>query len=281
MIHVLLATFRPEPGVLVAQIDSIRRQRGVEVSLVVREDENCDGACANFAALLEATEVSDGDYIVFSDQDDVWLPDKLERSMVAMRELEVRYGKDVPLLVFTDAKVVDRELNVLDGSLFHRTRLDPERRLPRQLILQNVANGNTMLFNAALRRKALPIPTDAFMHDHWIALVASVFGHAVCVRVPTLLYRQHGANFIGAEQVSPFGHIRRALLGISAMRRRHLANIRQAEAFARQFGAEAPECFHALVGFASRSWLMRRVILLRHGISKRGWWRNLGLLCIT
>ena len=278
MIDVLLASFQPDPAILAAQIESIRTQKGVDLQLIVREDAAGVGACANFARLLEQ---STSDYVAFSDQDDVWMPDKLERSMAAMRGLETRYGKDVPLLVFTDAKVVDRELNVIDDSLFHRTCLDPERRAPRQLILQNVANGNTMLFNAALRRKALPIPPDAFMHDHWIALVASVFGHAACVPVPTLLYRQHGANVIGAARVSLFSRVCCAWRGFPAMKRRHMANIRQAEAFAQQYGAEAPECFRALVGFASCSWLMRRVILLRHGIAKRGWWRNLGLWCIT
>lgn len=278
MIDILLATYHPSPCHLEEQERSIRAQTYGDWRLISSEDAAGVGACANFAKLLEQ---SAGDYVAFSDQDDVWLPDKLERSMASMRELEARYGKDVPLLVFTDAKVVDRELNVIDDSLFHRTCLDPERRSPRQLILQNVANGNTMLFNAALRRKALPIPPDAFMHDHWVALVASVFGHAACVHVPTLLYRQHGANVIGATRVGLFGHIRRALRGISAMRRRHLANIRQAEAFARRYGEEAPPCFRVLVGFASRSWLVRRIILFRYGIVKRGLWRNLGLWCVT
>jgi glycosyltransferase involved in cell wall biosynthesis len=277
MIDVLLASFRPDASMLAAQVDSIRAQKGVELRLSVREDHVGEGACANFAKLLEQ---SAGDYVAFSDQDDVWLPDKLERSMAAMRELEARYGKDVPLLVFTDAKVVDRELNVIDDSLFHRTCLDPERRSPRQLIMQNVANGNTMLFNAALREKALPIPSDAFMHDHWVALVASVYGHMAYVNMPTLLYRQHSSNVIGAKRVSLAKSIRNGFGGVSAMRRKQLACIRQAAAFARQYGESVPECFRAVVNFSSRLRLVRRWILLRYGMFKYGWWRNLGLWCI-
>lgn len=69
MIDILLATYRPDPAMLKAQIDSIRAQKGVEVNVVRREDESGAGACANFAALLCESRA---DYAAFSDQDDVW-----------------------------------------------------------------------------------------------------------------------------------------------------------------------------------------------------------------
>jgi len=101
MIHVLLATFRPDPDMLSAQVDSIRRQSGVEVNLVVREDVGGDGACSNFAALLaeQSSAISDSDYIAFSDQDDIWLDDKLAKTLDKMREMERRWGAGTPLLV--------------------------------------------------------------------------------------------------------------------------------------------------------------------------------------
>ena len=277
MIDVLLASFRPDASMLAAQVDSIRAQKGVELRLSVREDHVGEGACANFAKLLEQ---SAGDYVAFSDQDDVWLPDKLERSMAAMRELEARYGKDVPLLVFTAAKVVDRELNVIDDSLFHPTCLDPERRSPRQLIMQNVANGNTMLFNAALREKALPIPSDAFMHDHWVALVASGFGKTACLNEPTLLYRQHSTNVLGGSKVGFLYYSKKFLSGWSTTRKRLQGYFHQAEAFALRY-PDAPECFKVCIGFEKRNWLMRRWLLLRHGIFKNGFMRNLGTFLLV
>lgn len=277
MIDVLLATYRPDGAMLKAQIDSIRAQVGVAVNLIRREDEAGVGACANFAALVEQ---SGAEYAAFSDQDDVWLTDKLAREMEKMRELEQMYGKDTPLLVFSDAKVVDASLNVLDGSLFRRTKIDPRRLLPRQLALQNVANGNTMLFNAALRDLAKPIPGNAFMHDHWLMLVASVFGKVACVQEPTLLYRQHGGNVLGGAKVGAGYYWRRVLQGRAALRRRLYGNVRQVEAFVERFGEKSPEEFRAIVGIADRAWPVRAWRLVRAGVFKCGLLRNLGTLLV-
>ncbi len=278
MIHVLLATFKPDPGMLSAQVESIVSQHGVEVNLIIREDKEGKGACANFSALLDiaAKGISDDDYVAFSDQDDVWLDDKLVKTLAKMREMEAEYGKTTPLLVFTDAKVVDKDLKLLSSSLFGRTKLDPHILNPNRLILQNIGNGNTMLLNAALVRKAIPIPECAFMHDHWIALVASVFGKAGYLDEPTLLYRQHDANVLGGAKVDLGYFWRRFMNGRRNLRRRLHAYMAQAEAFALRF-SDAPPCFKACIGFAKRGFLSRRLVVLKHRIFKQGLLRNLGV----
>jgi len=278
MIDVVLATCKPDARWLKAQVDSIHAQRGVEINLICREDEKGEGACANFAALLSESRA---EYVAFADQDDVWLPDKLAKSMSKMRELEGRWGKDVPLCVFTDAKVVDGDLNVLGESLFRWSHMDPCRRSPAQLVLQNVANGNTMLVNAALRDLANPIPREAFMHDHWIMLVAASFGHIACLPEPTLLYRQHGHNAIGGARVGWRYYWRRLRQGRKVLRERLYANIRQAEAFSERFGDRAPRELRALSGLGGK-WRMSRIMtLIRHRIVKCGLLRNLGTWLIV
>ena len=278
MIDVLLATCRPDPAALKAQLDSIRAQRGVEVNLLRREDPGGEGPRGNFAALLE---MSTAGYAAFADQDDVWMDDKLARAMAEMRKLEARWGRDVPLLVYTDATVVDAELRPLDASLFHRIRVDPGRTRPEQLAVQNVAYGNTMLMNAALRDLARPVPGGAFMHDSWVMLVASVFGRTACLRAPTLLYRQHGGNAIGGRKVG-FGYfLSLARGGRSELRARLYTNVRQVEAFVARFGDKAPASFRALVGLERRCWPARVWILLRHQFFKNGLLRNLGMLLVA
>ena len=277
MIDILLATYRPNPKWLKEQIDSIRAQRGVESNLIVREDDDGRGACQNFATLLGESRA---DYVAFSDQDDVWIEDKLLCAFSKMKELEAKWGRDVPLLVFADARVVDANLNILSVSLFTHTRINPSRTLPRQLVLQNVANGNTMLFNSALRNLSEFIPKGAFMHDAWIMLVASVFGHIDYVSEPALLYRQHDKNILGGAKVGVLYFIRRILQGRAVLRERLYANIRQIEAFVERFGDKSPKCFKALVGLRSKPYLVRVFILIRYRIFKNGILRNLGTLLV-
>ena len=273
MVDVLLAAYRPDERFLRAQESSILAQEGVSVNLVVRRDVEGLGACLNFSRLLDG---STADYVAFSDQDDVWRKDKLAQSMEKMRELERQYGKDVPLLVFTDATVVDADLKELSPSLFKWTRIDPARTRPEQLALQNVANGNTVLFNAALRDKAKPIPGDAFMHDHWIMLVASVFGHIGYVPAPTVLYRQHGRNVIGGAKVGVGYFARKMVGGRAALRNRLYANVRQCQAFVARYGESAPQALRALASIEGKPWAFRVATLIRHRIFKFGLMRNIG-----
>lgn len=273
IIDVLLATYRPQAAMLKAQVDSIRAQRGVDVNLICHEDEEGIGACLNFSRLLDK---STAEYVAFSDQDDVWRKDKLARSMEKMRELERQFGKDVPLLVFTDATVVDADLNELGPSLFRWSKINPTRTKPGQLALQNVANGNTMLFNAALREKAKPIPDDAFMHDHWIMLVAAVFGQIGYVPESTVLYRQHGRNVIGGSKVGVGYFVRKLAGGRTALRNRLYANVRQSKAFVARYGESAPPALRALASIEGKSWAFRVATLLRHRIFKFGLLRNIG-----
>ena len=277
VIDVLLATYRAEPNMLADQIRSIDAQRDVVVNLISREDVNGVGACANFSALLEKSTAR---YTAFADQDDVWNEDKLVKSLEKLKELEHVYGEDTPLLVFTDAKVVDADLHELDDSLFSRTKIDPKRIKPRQLILQNVANGNTMLINESLRRLAAPIPKEAVMHDHWVMLVASVFGRIAYIPSAMLLYRQHGGNVFGGAKVDLNYYYRRIMQGINVMRCRLYHNFRQAEAFALRY-PDSPDCVKACIGFERRNWFVRRWLLMRHRIFKNGFIRNLGTLLLV
>ncbi len=195
------------------------------------------GARGNFSRLLQA---STADYVFLCDQDDVWDADKVAVSLEAMFAAESQVGTDVPLLVFSDLVVVDEQLQPLASSFFSYQRLYPDRSGLRDLLFQNTVTGCSMVVNRALLVRALPIPTEAAMHDWWLALVAAAFGRVVCINRPLLKYRQHERNQVGARGWTGAYLKKRfaALLHPNSAVVLCKPFIRQAEVFFDRFGAE-------------------------------------------
>lgn len=303
-IQIALATYNGA-GFLREQLDSILAQSKSDWQILVRDDGSSDGTVEiireycrnhgkidlvkgaqgqplgtvqNFAELLRQSE---SDYVMLADQDDVWLPHKIEITLLKMKELESAHGKDTPLLVHTDLKVVDGDLKVLANSLWHFQKSDPERgaKLCR-LLLQNVATGCTMMVNKALRDRALPIPLEAIMHDWWLALTAAAFGHIGYISEPTVLYRQHGRNDTGARSWNA-GHVLRQLTDLQSTRQTMRRTQTQAAAFLHRFNDELRPHDRALVeayaGIHEQGFLLRRYNLAKYGFAYTGLLRNIGL----
>ena len=154
------------------------------------------GCSANVNRLLEITEAP---YVALADQDDIWLPHRLAVSMSALKQLELQFGPSRPLLVHSDLQLVAADGQSLGCTYLQRQRLDPHRTSLLDLALTNVVTGCTVLLNRALLQKALPIPQEALMHDWWLALVASYTGVIGLSPKPTVDYRQHAANVLGAR----------------------------------------------------------------------------------
>jgi len=208
----------------------------------------CDspGVINNFNFALQRTSA---EYIMLCDQDDFWLKNKIQLSLEKIIELELEVGKNSPLLVFSDLSVTDSELNVTEPSFFVAQRLKPNSYLyPKHIFLANVAPGCTMMFNRKLLDMALPIPTTAAMHDWWLLLIASTFGRVAHLNVPTILYRQHANNQVGA----PSKRYRTVLL--SPFRQLQMAGVRlgkssqQARVFREKF-PEFPQRYGEAINF--------------------------------
>lgn len=163
---------------------------GSKVTLV---DGPCAGFVANFLALI--AEAPATDWLALSDQDDVWLPDRLARGIAALTPLP----RDTPALYCSRTWVTDSDLG--------NRRLSPDYAKPpgfANALLQNIAGGNTILLNRAaadLAREAAPAAAEVSelpAHDWWLyQLITGVGGTVVRDVAPTLLYRQHGGNQIG------------------------------------------------------------------------------------
>lgn len=162
----------------------------------------CDGTAAA-AADPAKPQV---DYIMLSDQDDVWYPDKASKCLARMQALEARSRAAgeaaAPLLVHCDSQVVDQELQEIAPSYVSYQKMTPARCHLNQLLVQNNVVGGAILMNRALAELITAIPDHCVMHDQWIALIAAAFGHIDFLPEALYKYRQHGSNVLGAEKGS-------------------------------------------------------------------------------
>ncbi len=307
-VEVLLATYNGE-RFLREQLDSILAQEYPSIRVLARDDGSSDrtpailaeyaerlprrftilplgepagGTIENFRRLLEAATAM---YVCFADQDDVWLPAKLRISMEAMRRLEDRQGHDRPLLVFTDLRVVDDALRTVRESMWDGAGLDPEaiHRLAR-LLGQNVVTGCTALINRPMVELARRMPPQATMHDRWIGLLASSRGAAAALREPTVLYRQHQQNVIGAAlEKRSVRHVALRSRDDRGRRRERWRSEEQTEALLTLHGAEmALPARQTLAAYLrsgrSKSRLERIWLTLRYGFFRSGILRNAATL---
>ena len=307
MIDILMSTYNGGRFVE-QQIDSIIAQTFTDWRLLIRDDGSSDGtaeivsryadlhrericliesngenlgACQSFARLLEG---ADADYMMFSDQDDVWLPDKIELTLRKMKEMEEHHGRKTPLLVFSDVTVVDELLNVIGASMWQYQKSDPSRgKSLNRLLLMNPANGCTMMVNRALRDNAMPVPPEAIMHDSWVALVASAIGEIGYIPTVTLLYRQHGRNESGTRRWGP-AYITRQLRDLGAAMEAITRNRKQANAlYQRYFDSLTMTDRKMLASFINlpeQSFVRKRIEIIRYGFFYFGIIRNIGWLIL-
>jgi len=143
------------------------REKDKERIFIFDDNKKHLGPKKSFEALLYQ---SDADYMMFCDQDDYWLPDKIESTLTKMKELEQQHpGK--PVLIFSDLKVTDRDLNIIHPSYWKYTKVNPENAKDiYRLLVNNPVVGCTVMINSKVKPLVLPIPEQAVMHDWWIAL---------------------------------------------------------------------------------------------------------------
>ena len=253
---------------------SLKREYGGWLELLP-SDGNL-GCTANVNRLLEATKAP---YVALADQDDVWLPHKLEASLALLKQLERCQGEQTSLLVHSDLELVDGDGTLLGCTYLQRQRLDPMLTAPEHLVLTNVVTGCTVLLNRALLKQALPIPAEALMHDWWLALVASRFGEIAFLPDPTVQYRQHGANVLGAQGLGLSYWMRRLqnLVADPSAGGHTRAALQQADCFEQRYGQQLSALPALLQLPRRRRWLALLNLSSEQRPSKHGPLRSLGL----
>lgn len=191
--------------------------RGIAVRLL--GDGIRRGVSANFALAIGACTA---DMVVLSDQDDVWHPRRIEAAVEAFR------GDPTLMMRHENARLVDERGRPLGVTLYGALAVTPDDRAGIDrgaafpvYLRRNLATGATMSFRRALFDRAAPIP-DEWVHDEWLAIVASTLGRVDASDDILVDYRQHGSNVIGVT-VPTFGYRVRRMLGSEQSRNRALA----------------------------------------------------------
>lgn len=221
-VDILLATYNGEKY-LKELIDSILNQTYKNIKLIISDDCSKDstrkileeyekqdervevyyqpqnlGYVKNFEFLLKQVK---SNLYMLADQDDVWLPEKIEKSVETLE----RENAD---LVFGDLEVVDKNLKTIYPSFNDFMLLS--RKIKKYIksyklnYLYNCVTGCTVIAKSKFISKLLPIPANSkyFIHDHWLGIMMSIYGKVAYMPEKYIKYRQHGNNQVGTNKIS-------------------------------------------------------------------------------
>lgn len=309
-INVILTTYNGE-RFLREQIDSLLAQDNDKFRILAFDDGSTDGTLdilesyakkypekifvnknkknlgagknfLNAVSLINRASRENNEYFMFCDQDDVWRPNKISVTLKRMRQMEKRYGAGAPLLVYTDAVVVNDSLDTICGSFFEISKLEPKKHSLNSLLMENKCIGCTAMLNKPLASLITVIPENARYHDWWTALTAASFGHISYLPEKTLLYRQHGGNVVGGDS---FGKYVKDRVGeVKELRERLNDTYAQAEEFLDIFMDDLPkkalDTVSVFTSLPSMNPLKRRATAIKYGFLKSGSVRNAGLMLV-
>ena len=236
-VDIVLATYNGEKFIA-QQLDSIISQTYSNWKLIISDDGSTDntisiienyinsderiilvnktrqgGVVPNFSRALEFVT---SNYIMFSDQDDYWLPEKIEHLKGILENKESLIG-NIPLLVFSDFTVTSENLTVLIQNFYVGKGLNPECNLdPRFLSWRSTLFGCTVMFNKSLYKIAFPFKHESVvMHDQWFALEASLSGCVLYAKKSLVYHRQHDNNVVGSKVKTFAERLKGSLVSVS------------------------------------------------------------------
>ena len=204
LISIALCTYNGSKY-LPEQLDSLLNQTYPNLELVIQDDCSSDttwdvlkqyeaqhphiklfrnnsnlGFQKNFESILSKCS---GEWIAISDQDDIWLPEKIE-TLYSLSEGNI--------LVYHDSELVDENGESMNVFISDKLTFVSGKN-PDPFLFFNCVSGHSMMFSKSLIAKVLPFPRDGF-YDHWIAFVATHFGKIDFSEKALVKYRQHDTN---------------------------------------------------------------------------------------
>ncbi|MFS1663869.1 glycosyltransferase family 2 protein [Streptococcus sp. zg-JUN1979] len=293
-VNILMSTYNGQ-AFLAEQIESIRSQTFKDWQLLIRDDGSSDKTreiiesyvqkderisfinandCRNIGVInsfYQLLKYEEADYYFFSDQDDVWLEDKVARQLQVLTNERT----DIPIMVYMDLKVVDSQLRVTHESMI-ATQSHHANTLLRQELTENTVTGGVSALNHCLA-ELWTDTQELLMHDWYLALIASALGKLIYIDRPGELYRQHDNNVLGARTlqkrlknwlnpqalVSKYWYLIRS----SQKQAKHLLKLDLAE--------DNRALVEAYVGILQQPMWRRVMTLKRYGFAKNRWFHTL------
>ena len=206
-VAILLSTYNGEKY-LKEQLDSILAQTYTNFELIIRDDGSKDNTVKIIKEYIEKTDKEitliegknlgfiksffdllkrgDADYYAYADQDDIWLPNKIELAVNSLNKLDDR----VPNMAFSNVDYYDTEMNFIGKG-------DSKNKKPSFLnsLYECINQGMTMVINKKAREYIIDnIPEKCFFHDWWTYMICTAFGNVVQDDVVTVKYRRAKTN---------------------------------------------------------------------------------------
>lgn len=160
------------------------------------------GVVRSFEWALTETK---GEYIFFSDQDDIWLPNKVRIVLSA-------FDKSGALAIVTDSVIIGAEEEVICKSFFAWRNSGPGF---LKNFYKNTFLGCCMAIRKECKRFLLPFPRFVPMHDEWVGLTCSIVGNVYFIPEKLLAYRRHKDN-VTAMHRSGWGKMFRKRINLVA-----------------------------------------------------------------
>lgn len=159
------------------------------------------GVSYNF---INGLKFSNAEYVMFCDQDDVWLPSKIYKSYAEIKAMEKQKGKEFPIVCFSDLMITNETLEALEASFikYHGITI-PDRILFEKIVLNNIMPGCSSIINKKMVEHvniSKKYIDRWIMHDWWIMLIASKYGYISFIPESLMKYRQHDNNVVGYKK---------------------------------------------------------------------------------
>lgn len=132
------------------------------------------------------------DFVAFADQDDIWLNEKISAQVKEIKWMEAKFP-NLPLVVFHDLTLIDRDEQILDTSFWNYRKFKPNAIGFKEILAGNVITGCTVLMNRKMLDEFVKMSSDkVILHDYWIALLGYGLFKYSALEKPLMLYRNHG-----------------------------------------------------------------------------------------